>query len=415
MNNTADKTNQEIHKIFNDFNYAWEDLFTKKPKNKISNEKKSNIHPDEDSGDAPFFEIKGDNNDLRKEPLVYHMEIRDDKTNKKDINKRVGIVNLILKEENLENSLKGCPNKSKARRKDLFEILNYAIKKKIEILVFPEASIPIEWLPLLVEQAGKNNMAILGGAEYYLPKLMSKPDIKLGEPEDRNGSIADNNAYNIMFSIFPVKKKRYNSAVPVLRIKNHYSPMEIQLIEGYHFDKPDLIPEYHLYHWRNIYFSVYNCFELSNISDRALFKSKVDFIAAIEFNRDTGYFSNIAESWARDLHCFILQSNASNYGDSRIVQPTKSETKDVLRIKGGDHPLVLVSDLNIEDLRDFQRKSHNMQLIKGKQLPYYKPSPARYDWNYTEERIKNNSILGEPWIRNIEELKSDTRNKKNDE
>jgi len=73
---------------------------------------------------------------------------------------------------------------------------------------------------------------------------------------------------------------------------------------------------YDLFHWRKVYFSVYNCFELANIQHRSIFKSKVDFIVASELNRDTDYFSDIAGAWVRDVHSYFIQINTSNYGDS---------------------------------------------------------------------------------------------------
>ena len=39
-------------------------------------------------------------------------------------------------------------------------------------------------------------------------------------------------------------------------------------------------------------------------------------------NKDTLYFSNIKESLSRDRCWFCAQSNMSEYGDCRIIQPT---------------------------------------------------------------------------------------------
>lgn len=405
MNAINENIGTELYNDFKRFNYDWTHLFSEK--DSASSSTADTLQQESDDSDtldkSSFLTVIKAKKPSGTDAEIFHIEILENDYHNTD--KRIGIVNIRLTGENLTKSLKGTPETSKKRRRQLFEVLNYAIKKNIEILVFPEASVPFEWLPLLVEQSYKNNIAIIGGTEYYLPRLLSDSivnDVSSSDQASQNStyitSVIDNNAYNILFSIFPVKKKKYNTAIPLLRIKNYYSPSEIQLLRGYHFDVPQNTPEYHLYHWRGLYFSVYNCFELSNIADRAIFKSKVDFIVAVEFNRDVSYFSNIAESWARDLHCFIIQSNPSDYGDSRIIQPTKSETKDIIRVKGGDFPLVLVSTLKISELRDFQRMEYCLQTPKSTEPPFYKPSPARYEWEWVEQRIKNSCVTDQPWI-----------------
>ena len=72
---------------------------------------------------------------------------------------------------------------------------------------------------------------------------------------------------------------------------------------------------YPLFIWNGIWFSVYCCYELADICDRALFKSYSDLMIAVEWNKDTNYYSNIIESLSRDMHCFCVQVNSSGYGD----------------------------------------------------------------------------------------------------
>ena len=307
-------------------------------------------------------------------------------------NRKVGIVNWKVDESDVKAPLKGHPNKSRQRRQDLFEVLNYAIKKGVELLVFPETSIPVEWLPLLVEQSARHDMAIVGGLEF----MITPPE----KESDREVTAAHHSGevYNYSFGIFPVHMPYYTTTYPVLRKKNYYAPAEEELIRGNHYLLPDSErnPQYHLIHWRHNYFSIYNCFELSNISDRALMKSKVDYLIALEYNRDIPYFSNIVDSWARDLHCFIIQANPSHFGDSRVVQPTRSETKDILKVKGGDFPLVLVCTIAVGEIREFQRLGYNLQL-SAEGGNRFKPVPACYEWQWAERRILNEP-LSEEWV-----------------
>ncbi|MBA3755749.1 MAG: hypothetical protein H0X02_05750, partial [Nitrosomonas sp.] len=115
---------------------------------------------------------------------------------------------------------------------------------------------------------------------------------------------------------------------------------------------------YQLFQWRGASFAIYHCFELACLEDRAIFKAKVDFIVCSEFNSDVNYFSNIVESAARDLHCYVIQVNSAQFGDSRVVSPSKTEKLNPLRIKGGDNQTFLTMELPLQKLLSHQRKEY---------------------------------------------------------
>ena len=54
----------------------------------------------------------------------------------------------------------------------------------------------------------------------------------------------------------------------------------------------------------------------------------------------------------RDLHCYCVQVNSSDYGDSRITMPSRTEVKDILKTKGGNNDTVLVGTIDVEKLRE---------------------------------------------------------------
>lgn len=360
-----------LDEIFRHFNYEWRNLFQDETviiKNTNSKYFKDCLKVVETE---------------RSNPIIQIVEINDEQ-NECNLNpdKRIGIVNWKIEQTDLIKSILGQPNKSNHRREKLFEVLNYSAKKNVEMLVFPETSIPVEWLPLLADHSVRNNCAIIGGLEFYVTPSKGKTNEK--------DYLEGMEAYNLSFNIFPVKMRYYDTAAFVIRKKNYYAPSEQQLLAAYHKIEPDIESMYHLIHWRKAYFSTYNCFELSNISDRAIFKSKVDFIVAIEYNRDIHYFANITESWTRDLHCFIVQTNSSDYGDTKVVQPTKNIHMDVMKIKGGDFPIVMITTLHIDELRKYHRQDVSGQLNE-KSSPFFKPTPACYEWKWAERRIANES------------------------
>lgn len=360
---------ESLDEIFRKYNYAWREIF------------EENFCFKTDIHSKYFKECFKVERLSKRDPNIVVVDIKDERAELNiNADKKIGIVNWKIDDKDLKKAICGQPNKSNQRRQLLFEVLNYAAKKHVEMLVFPETSIPVEWLPLLVYQSVKTDCAFIGGLEFYVTPSQGNSD----SPDYLEGM----EVYNFIFNIFPMKMRGYDAAAIILRKKNYYAPEEQRLIQAFHKQEPKQTHEYHFIHWRKAYFSTYNCFELSNISDRSLFKSKVDFLIAIEYNKDTHYFSNITEAWTRDLHCFIVQANSSDYGDTKVVQPTKSVNMDVMKIKGGDFPLVMVTTLKINDLRQFHRLSVQGQM-SDKSYPYFKPTPACYEWKWAERRIKN--------------------------
>lgn len=284
--------------------------------------------------------------------------------------KKIALANIKMRSEDIECSFRNNANINKERREQLFKLMNEVEREDADIFVLPEVSIPCEWITLLSHQSKKSNTCIIAGLEHWVN------DAKI--------------AFNLMAVILPIDKGSYRTNVINLRLKNHYSPEENRLLKGNGLVLPrDLSNEYKkvytLFNWRGVYFSTYNCFELADIHDRAIFKSKVDFIVASEYNRDIYYFSDIAGSWVRDLHCYFIQVNSSDFGDSRILQPSSSINRNILQIKGGDNSSIIVGKLKIGDLREFQRKDHYLQKEDGS----FKPTPPDFDFENVERRINN--------------------------
>ncbi len=81
------------------------------------------------------------------------------------------------------------------------------------------------------------------------------------------------------------------------------------------------------------------------------------------------------ESLCLDLHCYCIQVNSSDYGDSRVMVPTRSEERDLIKTKGGRNRTILMDHIELAPLRDYQRKEYELQ----RDDPRFKPTPPRFD------------------------------------
>ena len=286
--------------------------------------------------------------------------------------KDIAIVNKKIETNHFMNIVKyHKPLHTLSRKQELVKIINDTIEQGAEMLVMPELTVPFGWLPFLVERAKQSNIAIVTGLEYCL-------------------DASKNQIANYVATILPFRDRYVKSCFTKLREKNFYSPKEGLLLDAYRyqFNKENKTPVYDLFHWRKCYFSVFNCFELADITSRAKFKSKVDFIIAVEYNKDVLYFSDVVGSWARDIHCFIVQVNSSDYGDSKIIMPSKTEEKTLVHVKGGSNTVVLTSRLPITSLRDFQLASYGEQINDKR----FKFTPPGFDHDSALKRHNNEVI-----------------------
>lgn len=284
-------------------------------------------------------------------------------------NPKIAFVNTKVYEANIKDSIRGKPNHSVERYSKLAKILKSARNERADLLLFPESFIPYSLLSSIVRYSEKNNCATFTGLEHIT---------------------VDSTSFNFIVSILPVQVNGINDAVVVFRLKNHYSHSEESLIVGNHclIPKPEKI-RYDIFNWKNIYLAPMYCFELANSRHRSLFMGKIDLLIGVEWNRDLPYFSNIMEASARDLHAYVAQVNTSHFGDTRLIQPKESAVKDILRLKGGTNDAILIGNIDIGSLREFQREKYSLTSIKKE----FKPLPPNFVVANVLKRINNKWVL----------------------
>ncbi|MDO4270337.1 MAG: hypothetical protein Q4C72_05335 [Eubacteriales bacterium] len=286
----------------------------------------------------------------------------------------VAVANTIVQPKTVEAVFLSSPDRSYQRYQKAVCLVNQAIENRADMLVLPESYWPFEWLPILARTCAKNQLAVVTGVEHLRVKNAS----------------GDDPVYNLTAVILPYVEGTQRFSYIHFHEKTHFAPSERQMVESYHC-KVKEGKQYELYNWNDFWFSVYCCYELTSITDRALFQSYADALIAVEWNRDVNYYSSIVESLSRDLHCYCIQVNTAQYGDSRITQPSKTEKKDILKVKGGKNPAVLVDAIDIKALREFQLKGNVLQTSEGRDAPY-KPTPPDFHYKIVEDKL-----LGKLW------------------
>jgi len=240
------------------------------------------------------------------------------------------------------------------------------VQKPVDFIVFPEVSVPFLWIPLLEKFSRKSGITVVCGLKH----------IKIR-----------NRVYNLQATIVPyIDRRNHRNSLVLLREKNDYSPEEKEIIKNNHHLSYEERPKsfYYAVDWNNIKFTSFICYELTDIHARSLMRRKVDLIFACENNADIQYFSNIIESTARDLSCYVVQCNSSAFGDTRILGPFRRIYMTVASISGGEKSTIHIGKINLTELHDFfteYRKTNitnDYSSLKNKPFDKYKKPSARH-------------------------------------
>lgn len=258
-------------------------------------------------------------------------------------NIRVAIANVKL---DIDRSCLGLPC-SKApilNRKDFIDFLRKSYEENVHFLLLPEFYLPIQWISDVLTFVRRSGITVITGLQYV---------------------VADGIAHNNVV-VFPAiksgKYRNYTSSCMFIREKNDYAPMEREILALKGLNCYDQVkPYYQVLQQNGIKYGLFLCYEFTDIVARALYKNEIDMLFAPENNKDTGYFSNIIESTARDLHAFVIQANTSNYGDSRITGPYGKDHRNIVQVKGGDSDNLIIGTLDILGVRRYQKEEKTKQ------------------------------------------------------
>jgi hypothetical protein len=289
-----------------------------------------------------------------------------------NINIRIGLANMKVKwKHEAEYSLRGRPLINLERLDRIYRILEKfrTDQPRTDLAIFPEISIPHAFTSGMLWFAKNHQFGMVFGIEH----------INTGKY-----------AYNFIATVLPFKIRKRQDAMFIPRLKNHYSHAEKSAIRANHVGAVGNTEHfYHLFKWRNLYFTSFYCFELANIEHRSWFRSRADLLVASEYNQDVNYFSSIIDSTARDLNMYVAQVNSSQYGDNRLTRPAKTIYKNLIRLDGGENDLVIIATIDLKEFREHLEVGYDDQ----KDAKIYKPSPPSFDHEKVKRRIRGEWVL----------------------
>ncbi|MBX3160525.1 MAG: hypothetical protein KF773_31460 [Deltaproteobacteria bacterium] len=256
---------------------------------------------------------------------------------------KIGLSSLLTSEATWRRCGLGRPDESLERYQRIGRIVDEAIRSRPrpDYLLLPELSLPRRWIRTISERLQEARIDLIAGLEY----------------------IGDRRVHSSALLVLRDGRLGYPSTVQMIQDKSRPAPgEEEELLRLFgktwsEFPSPDDLPR-RVYAHNGFCFGVLICSELQNISHRQWFQGKVDALIVLSWNRDLETFSALVESASLDVHAYVALTNNRKYGDSRIRAPAKEAyQRDICRLRGGENDHVVVSELNIVSLREFQSRA----------------------------------------------------------
>jgi hypothetical protein len=244
------------------------------------------------------------------------------------------------------------PNRDRYLR--LTTLVNRLISEPngVAYLVLPELSMPARWFVRIAQKLQARGISLIAGVEY----LHTSPGVV--HNQTWTSLIHDGLGFPSMM-IYQQDKQRpaHGEEKELHRLR------EVTMEPRVDWKSPPVIRH------GDFSFALLICSELTNIKYRAALSGQVDALFVPEWNKDIGTFDSLVESASLDMHAYIIQCNDRQYGDSRIRAPYKdSWRRDVVRLKGGARDYMVVGDIDVDSLRQFQ-SSHRSPDAPFKPVP----------------------------------------------
>lgn len=222
------------------------------------------------------------------------------------------------------------------------------------LVIFPEASVPVASLPTLRRFVRATGAVVLAGLEV------------------RNNA-SGTEKLNELVWIVPAGEDD-TRPLELRQAKIHPTSDERALV-------PPVVPANPPVIWRlgaeaSLAFpqrlAAINCYEFTDLALRELLRGRVEALVIAANNKDVPTFDNLIEATHYDLFCHVLLVNAERYGGSAIRAPySEPHQRRIFDVHGGELFAVNVCELDLTSIRRVAPQS-------GGATPVFKTPPANF-------------------------------------
>lgn len=197
------------------------------------------------------------------------------------------------------------------------------IEDSPQIILLPEVSVPLGFIPRLRRMAATMNAIIIAGLDFEEVPSSAPPAVR-----NRAAVIIPNRWGSTRSSTATVRYvgKTYPSFEEERMLRNKgfsfHSTPEIWVFDAGKYGR----------------FGVVICFDLLDLERVAVYRMELQHLFVLAYNKDTSTFDHAAEALARMIYCNVVICNTGQHGGSIAVSPFKRpERRMIYRHTGIGH------------------------------------------------------------------------------
>lgn len=248
-------------------------------------------------------------------------------------------------------------------RKKVNQAIDFAVKQNSQVIIFPEMSLPRDYLKGFLNKCARHNLLLIGGLEYKIDKLnRGFNEVIISIPNNKN-------ILGLTYWPF-IQRKFYPSAKEDYLLRTRPNPVVF-------FPGKDLF-----LFTSDIYknFSILNCADFLSLDLKLKLQGHIQSLYIPAMNYDSTTFEILAESAVRELYCYCCISNNRSYGSSLALAPFREKhDRTVFKVEGKRSvPEYHSFEIDVEELNTVQATpvSTYFQECKMKPLGNYKQFPS---------------------------------------
>ena len=235
----------------------------------------------------------------------------------------------------------------------LASLQNTSNKKKTDIILFPELSIPLGFVPKLKRATENLESIVIAGLDYRIEKNENCPTVSneavvIIPKKIRNKKIATRTEIRRVGKTYPARGEEILLNNLGVEFKPHPT---IWVFDGGNLGK----------------FAVAICYDFMDLDRIVMYRNKIQTLFVLAYNRDTTSFNHIAEALSRMLFCNVVVCNCGKFGGSIALSPFKKTYKRlVYQHSGQDLSNAQIIQLPLREIAEHQSENFSEDL---KSLP----------------------------------------------
>jgi predicted amidohydrolase len=219
------------------------------------------------------------------------------------------------------------------------------VERQPDIIVLPELSVPLGFVPYLKKAAEKLESIIIAGLDYRIEKNETQPTVSneavvIVPRRLRGRQVAHRTEVRRVGKTYPAPAEK-------LKLKEIISSSVA--FQGHPtvwiFESPELGK-----------FAVAICYDFMDLDRIVMYRNKIQTLFILAYNKDTTSFDHLAEALSRMLFCNVVVCNCGQFGGSLAVSPFReSYLRSVYHHGGQGLPHAQIIQLPLAELVAHQR------------------------------------------------------------